>query len=142
MRASGASSRPPPKFAPAQKCLPRDAITAARAVYREGEGELEAGAVINLAEVDVDALPAEDREQLSSAIEAFPALTGRDVYVGVEGQVRDAEGKLALGPDAQLRIGDTRHSLGGVAERLGMSEAELRDVLDEELSQLASELPD
>jgi hypothetical protein len=56
--------------------------------------------------------------------------------------VTERDGKPVLGPDAQLRVGDTRYSIATAAKRLGMSEAELRNTLEKELAQLATELPD
>jgi hypothetical protein len=116
------------------------AIKQSRAAY--AGGQLEAGAVVNLSEAELDSLSAEEREQYQETVDAFPALTGRDVYVGVEGDVSERDGKLVLGPDAELRVGDTRYSIASAAKRLGMSEAELRAAIEKELGQLAVELPD
>ncbi len=121
------------KSAPLQQ-----AIKQSRATY--DKGDLEAGAVINLSEMDLDSLSPKDREQYEETIDAFPALTGRDVYVGVEGGV-DKGGRLALGRDTKLRIGDTSYSLATAAKRLGMSEAKLRESIETELAQLNFELP-
>jgi hypothetical protein len=115
------------------------AIKQSRAAY--AGGQVEAGAVLNLSEADVDSLSAEERERYQETIDAFPALTGRDVYVGVEGDVTERDGRLVLGPDAKLRVGETRYSISSAAKRLGMSEAELRDAIENDLSQLAGELP-
>lgn len=116
------------------------AIKQSRAAY--AGGQLEAGAVINLGEADVDSLSAEEQQRYQETIDAFPALTERDVYVGVEGDVTERDGRLVLGPDAELRVGDTRYSIANAAKRLGMSEAELRDAIEKDLSKLAGELPD
>lgn len=116
------------------------AIKQSRAAY--ADGQLEAGAVLNLSDAELASLDAEQRERYEETIEAFPALTERDVYVGVEGGVEEQGGRFELGPDAELRVGDTRYSLSTAARRLGMSEAELRDAIEDELAQLASELPD
>lgn len=126
--------RPSKTTAPVQKAIKRS-----RASYKSGE--LEAGAVINLSEMDLESLSAKDRAQYQATIEAFPALTGRDVYVGVEGGVAGSDGSLALGPKTKLRVGDTSYSLATVAKRLGISEGELRAAIEGELGRMDFELP-
>ncbi len=114
------------------------AIKGSRAIWAEvgSHQELDAGAVINLSEMDLDKLNAADRESYRKAIDAFPALTGRDVYVGLEGQVGRQGDRLVLSPTTQLRVGDTHYSLKTAAKRLGMSEAKLRDTIEKELGKL------
>jgi Flp pilus assembly protein CpaB len=110
------------------------AIKQSRATYEDGD--LEAGAVLNLSEMDMDSLSAEEREQYQKSIDAFPALTGRDVYVGIEGGVAGGDGKLTIGSDTKLKIGDTSYSLASAAKKLGMSEAELRASIEKELARM------
>lgn len=114
------------------------AIKGSRAIWADdgSRQELDAGAVINLSEMDLDELGEADRESYRKAIDAFPALTGRDVYVGIEGEVGKKGDQLTLGPDTQLRIGDTSYSLKTAAKRLGVSEAELRATIEKELGKL------
>jgi hypothetical protein len=119
----------------------RRADVARRLGRDQPSDEFEAGAVLNLSEADVDSLSAEGRGRYRETIDAFPALTGRGVYVGVGGVVTERDGRLVLGPDAKLRVGETRYSISSAAKRLGMSEAELRDAIENDLSQLAGELP-
>jgi hypothetical protein len=116
------------------------AIKQSRAAY--ADGQLEAGAVLNLSDADLESLSKEEREHYQETIDAFPALTERDVYVGVEGGVEERNGRLVLGPDAELRVGDSRYSISTAARRLGMSEDELRKAIEDELAQMATELPE
>jgi hypothetical protein len=120
--------------APLQKAIKRS-----RASY--ADGKLDAGAVLNLSEMDLGSLSAAERSRYQDTIDAFPALTGRDVYVGVEGGVDRGDGRLALGRDTKLRIGDTRYSLATAAKRLGMSERELRTTIETELARMDVRLP-
>ncbi|NVB41745.1 hypothetical protein G6O69_28180 [Pseudenhygromyxa sp. WMMC2535] len=115
------------------------AIRASRATYVDGQ--LDGGAVLNLGELDVDELSAKEQKAYRRLVEAFPALTGRDVYVGLEGAGKDAEGKVALLPDTKLRVGNSRYSLRKAAKRLGMSEAKLRAQIERELGRMSLELP-
>lgn len=114
-------------------------IKQSRAAY--SGGKLEAGAVLNLGETDLESLSAAEREQYEEVVDAFPALTGRDVYVGLEGGVEDASGRLALGPDTKLRVGDTSYTITSAAKRLGMSEAKLRGQIEQELARMDVRAP-
>jgi hypothetical protein len=117
----------------------KNAIKQSRAAY--AGGQLEAGAVLNVADADLGDLTEEERKRYEETIDAFPALTERDVYVGVEGDVHQRDGRVVLGPDAELLVGDSRYSIANAAKRLGMSEAELRDAIEDELSQFSGQLP-
>lgn len=138
-RAGAFQLRNPHLRAGSQKAPIQKAIKQSRATY--DKGELEAGAVVNLSEIDLDSLSPEERARYQETIDAFPALTGRDVYVGLEGGVDRGDGTLSLGRDTKLRIGDTRYSLATAAKRLGMSESELRKTIEQELARLNVELP-
>lgn len=116
-----------------------ETIKQSRATY--SGGKVDAGAVINLSEMKLDKLGGKDRQRYEDTIEAFPALTGRDVYVGIEGAYKNDAGKLALGPNTKLRVGNTRYSLRTAAKRLGVSEAELRRTIEKELGHMNIELP-
>jgi hypothetical protein len=116
------------------------AIKQSRAAY--SGGKLEAGAVVNLGETDLESLSAAEREQVEEVVDAFPALTGRDVYVGLEGGVEGEAGKLALGPDTKLRVGDTSYTIASAAKRLGMSESQLRNEIEKELARMDVQPPD
>ena len=115
------------------------AIKQSRATY--DKGTLEAGAILNLSEMDLDSLTPKERERYQKTIDAFPALTGRDVYVGLEGGV-EKDGKLTLGRDTKLRVGDTRYSLKTAAKRLHVSEQELRDTINKELARMNVKPPE
>lgn len=127
----------------ARKAPVGKAIKASRATMKvEEQGtELDAGAVINLSEADLDAMSPREQADFQKAIDAFPALTGRDVYVGIEGEVIEKQGELKLGKDTKLRVGDTSYSLASAAKRLGMSEAELRAAIEKELHRLDLQPP-
>jgi hypothetical protein len=122
------------KKAPLQK-----AIKKSRATY--DKGDLEAGAVLNLSEMDLESLSPKERENYQKTIDAFPALTGRDVYVGIEGGVDRGDGTITLGRDTKLRIGDTSYSLASAAKRLKMSEAQLRESIEKELARMNVQIP-
>jgi hypothetical protein len=130
--AGGFVLRNPHLRAEAKQAPLHKAIKKSRATY--DHGDLEAGAVVNLSEMDLETMSPEERERYQSTIDAFPALTGRDVYVGIEGGVDRGNGTIALGSDTKLRIGETSYSLANAAKRLKMSEAQLREMIEKELA--------
>ena len=109
-------------------------VKASRATYEDGR--LEAGVVLDLSRIPKDQLVERDRELLDRAVQQFPGLTKRDVYVGIEDHPVSAAGVLQLGPAAELRVGNLRYPLDTAAKKIGMSPAELRRELDRELHRL------
>jgi hypothetical protein len=118
----------------------RDAIRASRATYEDGR--LDAGVVINVSRIDRSKLKKDDREFYERALEAFPRLKGRDVYIGIEDQPTARGGYLQLGPDTRVRVGKLDYSLRKVARKLGLSEAKVRRQIDQELVRLEVTDPD
>lgn len=109
-------------------------IKASRALLEDGK--LEAGVVLDLSAVPRDQLVEHDRRLYDRAMEAFPALARRDVYVGVEDHPQTTAGGLELGPKPQVRIGNLRYSLDKAAQKLGMPPEELRREFNRELKHL------
>lgn len=110
------------------------AIEASRATY-DGK-RLEAGVVLDLSRVPKDKLTPRDKALYERAVEQFPGLTRRNVYVGLEDRpVREGEA-LRLGEFPKVRVGNLRYDLDDAARRLGMTEAELRREFDRELARL------
>lgn len=114
------------------KATPSPAIKASRAVL-EGD-KLEAGLVVDLSKVSEDQLTPQGRDLLHRATQAFPRLTQRDVYVGIEDTPRSVDGVLQLGPNPQVRVGNLRYSLDAAAQKLGMNPTQLRTEINRELA--------
>ena len=112
----------------------RKAVRASRAVYEDGR--IEAGVVISVKEIDLDKLQKKDREFYRRALEAFPALERRDVYVGIEDEPSSKDGYLQLGPRTKVRIGDLRYSLAKVARKLGIEQSKVRKQINREFVRL------
>ncbi len=113
----------------------KGAVKASRAVKR-GDS-LEAGVVVDMGKLQSVDLSKSDSDFITRAREAFPSLSDRDVYIGIE----DRPGKDGLSPAAKLRVGDLTYPLSDAAKRLGLPEADLRRQLNTELLKLSSELP-
>lgn len=116
------------------------AVKASRATYEDGE--LELGMIVDLSRFPKDKLNDADRRRLDKAVKNFPALTKRDVWVGVEDHPLNVDGYLQLGPHAQVRVGKLRYSLASAATKVGMTPAQLRTELNRELRRLGLVDPD
>ncbi|MEM9454903.1 MAG: hypothetical protein AAGF11_12040 [Myxococcota bacterium] len=110
------------------------ALRASRAVYEDGR--LEVGVILDLSRLPQDKLRARDRQRYDQAVANFPGITKRDVWVGVEDEPLSVGGYLQLSPQAEVRVGTLTYSLASAAERLGMSEMEMRLELNRELRRL------
>ncbi|MCX4243529.1 hypothetical protein [Paraliomyxa miuraensis] len=113
---------------------PSPAVRASRAVYEDGQ--LEIGVILDLRRLPTNELGPRDRARYERAIENFPSLIERDVWVGVEDQPLSVEGYLALSPGAEVRVGELRYSLDDAAKRLGMTPLQLRLELNRALRRL------
>lgn len=116
------------------------AIKASRAVYEDGA--LTLGAIVDVSKMPRKKLKERDRKRLDMAIENFPGLTDRDVWVGIEDNPISVGGYLQLSSDAEVRIGKLTYSLADAAKRIGMSSAQLRLQANRELRKLGFVDPD
>jgi hypothetical protein len=112
----------------------RSAVKVSRAIYEDGR--FQAGVVVDLSRIPKDKLVARDRELYDRAVDQFPGITKRDVYIGIEDRPVSADGVLQLGPAPEVRVGNLRYPLDTAARKIGMSPAELRRELDLELHRL------
>lgn len=117
----------------------KKAVRASKAVL-EG-GRLEAGVVLDLSRIEDAKMSDSDRGLYEGALEAFPPLREKNVYVGVETRPVRKDGVLQLGQRAKLRVGNVRYDLGSAARKLGMSEAGLRKALNRNLRTLGFKAP-
>lgn len=117
----------------------KDAVRASKAVLENGR--LEAGVVLDLSRIKDAKMSDSDRGLYEGALDAFPPLRKKNVYVGVETRPIRKDGVLQLGKDAKLRVGSIRYDIGSAAKKLGMSEAGLRKKLNRDLRRLGFKDP-
>lgn len=117
----------------------KKAVRASKAVLENGR--LEAGVVLDLSRIKDAKMSDTDRGLYEGALEAFPPLRKKNVYVGVETRPVRKDGVLQLGSRAKLRVGNVRYDLGSAASKLGMSEAGLRKALNKNLRKLGFKAP-
>lgn len=117
------------------------AIKASKATW--DEGQLEAGVVADLRELPTEKMSGDQQGLFERARQAFPSLTERDVYIGVEDPSPVVKnGHIEVGPSARVKIGKFTYSLDGAAEKLGMSPAQLRGELNKQMRELGVDAPD
>jgi hypothetical protein len=116
------------------------AVKASRARYEDGR--LEAGVIADLSKIPRERLTAKDRALYERAVDNFPGLTKRDVYVGIEDTPVERDGFLQLGDAPKIRVGNLRYSLSSAAAKLGFTPERLRRELDLELRRMGMRAPE
>ncbi|MBK4732704.1 hypothetical protein JJD41_22965 [Oxynema sp. CENA135] len=83
-------------------------------------GKVEAGAVVDLGAISVDALTPSERKIYDRALTTFPFLKDRKVYMALQGQPQVDKGKLKFDSKTQVKLGNLNLSLSQIADRLGI----------------------
>lgn len=99
------------------------------------DDQLQAGVVVNPAELPIQDLPAETQDSLQQALDSLPFATNRELYIGITGNPRIENGQLVLGDDTRLQVGNVQLSTADVARMLGLSPAQLTEQINTALSQ-------
>lgn len=94
-------------------------------------GELKTGTLINLSELPTERLGRTEQRLLERAIALAPGLANREVFVGLESQPTLENGRIVLGDNATVQIGELRLPLRVVAQRLGVSVTDLEQQITE-----------
>lgn len=89
-------------------------------------GQIESGAVINLAEVPIDQLSSGEQAFLGKLLNTFPELGQRSVYVGMQGKPVAEQGQVRLDDNTRLKLGNLSFTTAELAQRLGVSEEQIR----------------
>lgn len=99
------------------------------------DNRLQAGAVVNLADLPIQDLPADSQQTLQQALALLPMLQNQAVYIGIDGNPKIENGQLVLGDDTRLQAGNVQFSLAEVARITGLSPAQLTEKINTALSQ-------
>lgn len=97
------------------------------------DGRIESGAVVNLAEVPIDQLPSSEQAFLGKLLNTFPELGQRSVYIGMQGKPIAEDGQVRLDDDTRLKVGNLSFTTAELAQRLGISEEQVRQRLQLEI---------
>jgi hypothetical protein len=96
---------------------------------------LQAGMVINPSQIPLDHLPPDADQKVKDTLEALPLLGDRDLYVGITGSPRVENGRLILGEDIRIQIGNVKLSMAEVARLTGLSTDQLTEQINIALPQ-------
>lgn len=99
-------------------------------------GQIKSGAVINLANIPMEALDSTEQNLVATLIKTFPALAQREVYVGIEGTPAVIDGRLQFDHSLRVQVGNLSLSVTDIAQQLGISETTLWQELNRELEAL------
>ena len=101
------------------------------------DGQINSGIVINTAELPLAQLPPTQQSTVEDLLRTFPFLQDREIYVGIKGQPRFEQGRLILGEQTQITLGELTLPLSTLASRLGRSEATWAHTLNLQVGQLS-----
>lgn len=121
---------------PAQARSPK-VITSVKAMNTKIEaGQLQTGIVVDTAALPLDQLPSEYQATVKGLLQSFPVLQDKEIYVGVEGKPQIQQGKVVLGKDARLVIGNVRFSYADLRDRINLPSDLLDNPVNLQLGQL------
>lgn len=94
------------------------------------DGVIETGAVVNLSDLPRHQMANRKQATLERAIATFPFLKNQDIYIGVSGTPQIANGQLKLDDSAKVKLGNLSLTLSELAQRLDITETELKSKLN------------
>lgn len=112
-------------------------ITSVKAMNTKIEaGQLQTGIVVDTSALPLDQLPSEYQTTVKGLLKSFPVLQDKEIYVGVEGKPQVRQGKVVLGEDARLVVGNVRFSYGDIRDRINLPSDLLDNPVNLQLGQL------
>lgn len=84
------------------------------------DGKLEIGAVVNTSNLSEMNLSANERFVIEQLTQKIPQLQNRDIYVAVQGTPQLKDGKIVLGKDSQIKVGNLSFTPAEIAARLNL----------------------
>lgn len=96
---------------------------------------IETGAVLNLSEIPLEALPTELQTGLTQLTHTVPILAERDIYVGIVARPQVQDGQITLDQELNLKLGQFTLPLADVAETMGLSTSDIEQRLNTQLNQ-------
>ena len=105
----------------AQDSKLRQVLPSTKAIHSDiKDGKLQIGAVVNTSKLLETNLSAQERVVVDQLIQKIPQLQNRDIYVGVQGTPQLKDGKLVLGKDSQIKVGNLSFTPAQIAARLNL----------------------
>jgi hypothetical protein len=94
------------------------------------DGQIESGAVVDLADVPANQLSSNEQNAIARLVKSFPALSDRKVYIALVGKPTIVNHQMVLGEDTRIKVGDLSFSTAELAQRLGVSEEQLKQQIN------------
>lgn len=106
------------------------------------ENQLQAGAVVNPADLPLQDLPPEAQSILQQALNSLPMLENQAFYIGITGLPEVENGQLVLGEETQFQVGNLQLSLTEAARLTGLTSAQLTEQINAAIAQTGVTLED
>ncbi len=97
------------------------------------DGAVEAGVVLNVSALRSRDLAEPEKDTIDQAIQTFPFLENRSVYLAIEGKPTVKNGQLLFDETTKIKVGNVSLTLSEAAQKLGMSRKELEEKISLEL---------
>lgn len=97
-------------------------------------GAIEAGVVLNISQIPTDQLAAGERTAFNKAIQTFPFMENRQVYLAVEGKPSLEQGTMKFDDSTKVKVGNLSMTLSELSQKLGIPQEQLQQKIKLELS--------
>ncbi len=115
----------------------RKILQAAKSIKTNVEDDtIEIGAAIDPSQIPAESLTKSQRKILDQALDIFPQLKNKDVYIGIQGQPRAKNGRLIFDSNSKIKVGNISLDINELSQRLGLSPEKVRQQLELEINQL------
>lgn len=121
----------------AQNSTSKQLLESSRAIKTQIKGErLEVGGIVNTADLQKASLPENYRALLGRALETFPQLEERDIYLGIEGIPQVKNGQLLLLKEGRIKLGNLSFPIEEIGQNLGLPPGQIQQYLEVRLDRL------
>ncbi|MBW4678983.1 MAG: hypothetical protein KME19_02570 [Microcoleus vaginatus WJT46-NPBG5] len=97
-------------------------------------GAIEAGVVLNISQIPTEQLAADERTAFNKAIQTFPFMENRQVYLALEGKPSLEQGTLKFDDSTKVKVGNLSMTLSELSQKLGIPKEQLKQKINLELS--------
>lgn len=95
----------------------------------EGD-QLSGGVVVNPANLPLQDLSPQGQQAVEQVLNRLPGVGDRSLYIGIEGSPRIDNGRLVLGEDTRLQVGNVQLSIAEVSRLTGLSPEQLTEKIN------------
>ncbi len=94
------------------------------------EGKIETGTVVNLSQLPISQTNSKQQAAVEKALTKLPFAKDQNVYVGLSGKPTIENGKLTLGNNPEVKIGNLSFTVAELANKLGVPQEKLAQKLN------------